>query len=538
MRDAYRSGDLVSSWLDRKNFCSPGSSSVPMFGGMSRTVTRILLILLCCGRTLAAQDPVRADTAAVRDTTASAIDSARGSTVAEAGSLRDKREFTAAAEMLRDILLREPDNGDAARMLAQTLYWLGNPRAARALYEESMRKHPGDFTLRLEYARMLVETLDDARAIEILTPLLDLPEARGRAASLTGTLYYWNGEYTRAKRYFSVALAADSGLVDARRQLSEIQAASAPWVVVGASGLSDDQPLDRIEGELEGGLYLNPLATVSAMVRPMYFSTTDVTSLTAVVADAGVSLSIPSARLETRFGGGVVQRSDSGASPDWTARAALTLRLPAHAFIEAQADRSAYFWTAGSVSVPSMTERAAIVAGLTHPREWVAESAYRIERHEDGNQIRSAYAWMLAPILRSSGASVGAGYSISWQDSDETTFTGVYFPYYTPENIVTHSAITAVTLRPSPKSTFRLNGSYGFFAREDAPVLLPSLAIDNLIWFDRRDFKPWNAHASYETALSSGTSLTFAIQSMKTAFYRATSGGIRFTYRFRQRTVR
>ena len=473
----------------------------------------------------------------VRDTTRMAADSVRGPTVAEAASLRDRREFAAAAEMLRVILLREPENGDAARMLAQTLYWLGDSRGARALYEERMQKHPGDFTLRLEYARMLVETRADTRAMDILTPLLDVPEARGRAAALTGTLYYWNGEYTRAKRHFIDALAADTGLFDARRQLSEINVASSPWIVVGASGLSDDQPLDRLQGEIEGGFYLNPLTTLSATARPMYFSTTDVASLTAVVADAGISLSIPSSRLETRFGGGVVQRFDSGASPDWTGRASVTLRLPSHVFIEAHADRSPYFWTAGSVSVPSMTERAAIVAGLANPREWLAESAYRIERHEDGNQVRTAYAWMLVPLVRASGASFGAGYSISWQDSDESRYGGTYFPYYTPENILTHSVLTSVTLRPSPKGTFRLNGSYGFAAREDAPRLVGVIELNQPIAFVRRDFKPWNAQASYETALSDATSLTFAVQSMKTAFYRATSGGLRFTYRFRQRTA-
>jgi hypothetical protein len=131
---------------------------------------------------------------------------------------------------------------------------------------------------------------------------------------------------------------------------------------------------------------------------------------------------------------------------------------------------------------------------------------------------------------------VSAGYSISRQDSDTSTFSTVYSPYYTPENILTNTLIAAVAVRPSPKATLRFHGGYGFAAREDAPMLLPSPGNVGLVTFARREFKPWDAHVAYETALSSGASVTLAAQSMKTAFYRATSGSVSFTYRFRQGT--
>jgi cytochrome c-type biogenesis protein CcmH/NrfG len=53
------------------------------------------------------------------------------SAVAEAVALRDRGEMREAASRLRAHLAQFPDDGDAARLLAQTLYWLRNVAGAR-----------------------------------------------------------------------------------------------------------------------------------------------------------------------------------------------------------------------------------------------------------------------------------------------------------------------------------------------------------------------------------------------------------------------
>ena len=515
-----------------------------MFGGMSRTVS-FGLALLCLASQAGAQDSTLI------------VDSARivpaaVQSVSSAISLRDSGDLTGAAAMLRAILEREPDNGDAARHLAQLLYWLKDVPAATSLYEAGLLKHPGDFSLRLDYGRMLVETRSDARAIEVLTPLLAIPDAAPRAATLIGTLRYWQGDLSGAAGAFESALAANPALPDARRQLDEIRMVAAPWMTVGIGGLHDDQPLDRIDGEAEGGIFLDPLTSISARLRAMRFGFEDEQfacpggsgpgsgggcNTNIFIADAGVSHYLPAARLDMRARAGAVMRSFGEPASDWIARGSLRLRLTRDVSIEATGERAPYFATESSLLLPVMTNAGSGKLALSHPRGWLGEAAFRMERFSDANTVRSAYAWSLAPVVRQEQVTVRVGYSIASQDASESRFTGTYRPYYTPENILSQSGLAHLSVRPHPRTTITVRGSYAFSAREDAPTLRPGPG-NPVVMFERRSFSPWDAFASLDTELSRGVTLSASVESMKTAFYHASSAGVRMSYRFLPRIER
>jgi Tfp pilus assembly protein PilF len=515
-----------------------------MFGGMSRTVLKVLALMCLAGQAGAQDSTLVVDSARIVP--------APVQSVASAIALRDSGDLPGAAVMLRAVLESEPDNGDAARHLAQLLYWLKDVPAATSLYEASLLKHPGDFTLRLDYGRMLVETRSDARAIEVLTPLLALPEAASRAATLIGTLRYWQGDLSRAARAFESALAADPASPEARRQLDEIRTVSAPWITLGVGGLHDDQPLDRIDGLAEVGIFLNPLTSVSAHVRALRFGFEDEQfacpggsgpgldggcNTNIFIADAGVSHYLTAARLETRARGGAVMRSFGEPASEWIAQGSLRLRLTRDLSIEARGDRAPYFATESSMLLPVMTSSGSGRLALSHPRGWLGEAAFRLERFPDANTVRSAYAWSLAPVVRQEQVTLRVGYSIASQDADETRFTGTYRPYYTPENILSQSGLAHLSIRPHPRTTITARGSYAFSAREDAPTLRPGLG-NPVLMFERRSFNPWEAFASLDTELSRGLTFSASIESMETAFYRASSAGVRMSYRFLPRIER
>ena len=81
----------------------------------------------------------------------------------QAQRLRDAGDLAAAARIFRAQLTQQPDNGDAARLLAQTLYWLKDIEGATTVYDAALARHPQDTTLRLQYGRMLAETEQRAR---------------------------------------------------------------------------------------------------------------------------------------------------------------------------------------------------------------------------------------------------------------------------------------------------------------------------------------------------------------------------------------
>ena len=491
----------------------------PMFGGMSRTV--VLIAGLACfvsASRLEAQDSV-------------VVDSAARISVEVAIAERDSGRFEHAAGILRQVLEREPDNGDAGRLLAQTLYWMKDTAGARILYERGIRQHPADWSLRLDYARMLVETRRDARALELLTELQSVAEARARAATLMGTLRYWQGDFARAARSFEVGIAADPASSEAVRQLAEIRSVAAPWISAGAAGLHDDQPLDRLGGELEAGWFANPATALSARVRPMYFSNDDVESATIVAADAGFSHYAHAARLETRVAAGAATRTGDQSWTEWIARGSLKLRLPASAYIEARAERGPYLATTSSLSQLVTSAAGAFALGIEHPRGWLGETGFSVERFDDHNSVRSAYVWALAPVFRNEEASVSVGYAFGFQDADESRFMVQYIPYYTPANVVSHSAVGSMRIRVSPGASLSIRGSHAVYAREDVPVLL-GIPGPITLAFQRVSFAPWDAHVSLDSAISRSWTLSANLDAMKTAFYQATTAGVRATYRF------
>ncbi|MGI9043390.1 MAG: tetratricopeptide repeat protein [Gemmatimonadaceae bacterium] len=454
--------------------------------------------------------------------------------LARAEQLRNSGDFAQAAGILRQLLASEPGNGDAARLLAQTLYWLGDVPGATAVYERAIATHPHDTAVRLDYAQMLVETRNDARAAAILEPLIANRDTRGRAATLAGTMLYWQGDLARAATRFRMALAADPDEADARRQLDEIRAMSAPWITIGAGGLNDDQPLDRIEGEVEAGLFINPLLSVAARVRPRRFDIGTPDTYDVVAGEVELSHFAPAARLETRLAAGGVNHSAGDGSRTWTGRGQLRFRLPNHLSVEARGERAPYLWTAASIENPVMTETGTVAAALNRPDGWLGEGGVRREQFPDQNSVTSAYAWLLAPVLRTPQARASIGYSVASQDAKETRFNGRYDPYYTPEGIVSHSALASIALLPTPRTTITARGALGFHATERAPRLIASgawIGAYDLV-FEQRSFTPWDAHLTFSGAVSDAVTLSASVDRMQTAFYAATSGSVRLSYRF------
>ena len=469
--------------------------------------------------------------------------------VLEAQRLRDLGDLKSAVSLLRAEVSRMPDNGDATRLLAQTLYWLKDIPGAQAVYKTALVQHPEDSTLRLQYARMLAETGKHRQARQLLATLLPIPATRAEAETLLGQLAHWEGDLTKARRFFMDALAENPNLEVAKRELREIQDSTAPWVRVSLGGSHDDQPLDRLALAIDSGWFATPLTKLSARVQPMQFW---INGAPRSVGESEVAISnyTPRMRLETEMAGGSVFRSLNGAAWDWTGRAALGLRLPEHVTVRGRIERSPYVWTQASLNTPVMVQNA---TGLIHwddPRGWLGEAAYQQEHYVDNNTIRTEYAWLLAPLVHHAGVKLQSGYSFSANDANQSRFVlaqpnqpyapgdprfnnaGVYAPYYTPNHQLIHSAIAALTIPTGRGVTFQLNGSYAIRATQDAPFFTATSG-QTVLKFAPATFSPWNVRGSFAIPVSNGLTLEPTGEAGHTAFYSWAAGGFQIAYHFK-----
>jgi hypothetical protein len=468
--------------------------------------------------------------------------------VAEAQRLRDAGEFAAAAELLRAQVAEKPEDGDAARLLAQTLYWLKDFAGARAVYEIAVVRHPEDTTLRLQYARMLAETSERARARELLKPLLGVEATQAEAGTLLGTLAYWEGDLTTARTFFEGALRENQNQEEAGRQLGEILAITAPWVRTSSGLWHDNQPFGRLTMGLEAGWFATPLTELTARVQPMGYGI-DGSVRTAGVAEAAVAHYTPRARLETELAAGGVRHTLSSNGWDWTGRAGVGFRLPGHVALRVRIERGPYLSTKSSLNTPVMVRT---VGGRLHwddPKGWLGEVAYEQQRYPDDNAIRTTSGWLLAPLIHSRILGVQAGYAIAASNATASRFVlaqpnqpylpsdprfstaGRYAPYYTPNHLVTHSAAAALTLGPARGATFRFGGSYAVRATDDEPFFAVSGG-RALLSNRSRLFSPWEAHTSLKITLRDGLTLEPAGEIGRGAFYSWAAGSIQVTYHF------
>jgi tetratricopeptide (TPR) repeat protein len=474
------------------------------------------------------------------------------SAIAEARRLRDAGQFVAAADLLRRELVARPADGEASRMLAETLYWLHDRAGSRTVYDAHLARHPQDTTARLSYARMLAEIGDFARARETVEPLHDNPAVRVDAQVLLGTIAYWSGDFTTAIRRFEQALALAPDHQVAARSLREIRSATGPWIRVRLQTHDDDQPLDSRRFGMEAGWFVTPLSSIKVRFDPRQHSVTSGSTTDTLTADALWSTYLPAHRMDLALRGGIHRRQNQD-SPEWIGGVAVGVRLPTHLSLRAAIDRDPYLHTLASLDQPVFVRTTAATARLQSPSGWLGEAGIQQQRFADGNTVGSVFAWQLVPLVFQPRFMLQAGYAFSREHADESRFglatpapfppgnapfstAGKYAPYYTPSHLVKHAVTAAASVSSTGGTTLRVSGSYGFRATEDAPVLyLDGVGVQRT--FYSRSFHPQSAQGSLDVPVGRSLTLSFSGETGRTAFYRWTSAALEVTYRRRPATA-
>jgi hypothetical protein len=485
-------------------------------------------------------------------TVMAAAASAQPDPLREAQRLRETGDYAAASRLLQAQVAAHPDDGEAMRLLAQTLYWMRDVAAADRTYRLAIDRHPADHRVRLDYARMLLETGDRTRARALLRALRTIPEAEAEADTLLGTLSYWEGDLTAAEQLFSEALRLNPGQPDAGRQLRELQRAAAPWVRITPAFWHDDQPVNRQVAGVEAGWFATPVTPVRLIVNPSRYRAGE-RSFAMWSSEVDVRHFLPALRLDTEVAAGVLRRNIAGGRSEWTGRGVIGIRVSPEVKLQATVERAPYLRTAASLGTPVSTDVAAGELHWTGRRGWLGHAAFQRQQYPDDNVVRTAYGWILAPVLRRPALDLQAGYAVAADDAAESRFVpvdparsagsriiginlaGEYAPYYTPARVIRHSATAALTGRISPRATVRASGSHAVHATEDAPTFVASASGPQRI-FVRRDFTPWELRTSLDVDTSTNLTIGLMVETGRGSFYEWTNGGVQITYRFTGRS--
>jgi hypothetical protein len=341
-------------------------------------------------------------------------------------------------------------------------------------------------------------------------------------------------------------LAAPAGVLHAQYRPT--------WLIGEVRAQNDDQPRGALHGRLEYGRYLSANVTAALILaghqvrghRAQPAAGASDTGTTAAEPGIAATLGIPAARVGLAASGRTLLGAPGGGTPAlWHAQAGLGLGAGISLRIRGARDR--YLWTAASVDTLVLVRSYELAVDRAAAPGWAGELAARREDFGDANPVSTIYGWLLAPLSRSERQSMRVGYALGWQNAEYSNWVpagqlppaqpfagrqlpGRYAPYYTPKQVLTHSAVAAVS-RAVGASWLSMDGAVGVHATEQVPTLredgaaAPALQVD----FHQRRFTPFRAAIGWTRPLDDATSLTLGASYSRTAYYGLGSARLTIT---------
>ena len=407
-----------------------------------------------------------------------------------AKDLLSRGKMRNASSMLESWRRANPPDAGALWLYARSEFWRKKFGASLQLYREAIAVEPGNLYLYLDYAETALQAGRYALADSLLKNLGRYELSDPYAQYVQAKYHFWAGDFKQA---LTLARSSQEAAPKPETEALFQSIAGARQLRLHAGGtfITDDQPLQRFDARLRTGKYLNQFLDVQAEGALQFFEPESgpVTGRSVQVSNLA---RMGKSGAEIEIGVGAFQLGDF--LSDWTGRLQLTQRLPARLSLAVRAERLPYLWTL-----------AAIDTGLTFHQtfaaiEWKekhglwANAGIQADWFADGNQVLTAWGWVLSPALKTGPASFRIGYSYSITDSKENRFVsikplanildpfdpeaeigGIFQPYFTPEQMRVHFGIAQAEWQVSRHLALTVHAKYGFAAR----AMNPYLFLDN-----------------------------------------------------------
>ncbi len=425
-----------------------------------------------------------------------------------ADQLIAKKKFRKAGNLYTAYLKHNPKDLNAMWKLAQVKFWLGNFKKSDDYYKASLKIAPGNDYLRLNYIHSLSDMDKTDQADKMLTDMELAGKDYSDMSLLRAKLKFYKGDYKEAEAYMRKSLNAEKNNAEAHDLDGQIEVAKAPLLAFNLGYATDDQPLTAVISTIRFENYFNKYADLYLICDEYHFMQDKVSD--APWVRVGDKMFFPKAGLHVNIGAGIMQFPVKNET-SWSANLSLNQKLSPQFDLSLSGEHVPYLDTKTSVdSNISVTKVSAMLNW--HLRNWSAQAAVLNSTYPYGNtsnNVSGAYGWVLVPVIQFPHGRLSVGYSISYSSSNYNTFTaeyaapnisGIYNPYFTPNQLFINSGLLALNLNPSKKVSINFSGDVGY-GTIDAPYLF--LNKDNAIerGFATQTFTPVNATAAFNFQL-------------------------------------
>ncbi len=438
---------------------------------------------------------------------------AKSDTFSIAKKLIANKKFGKAGKVLKRYSASHPKDVNATWLLAQVNLYAGNYKRSDAYYQSAIKAQPANDYLKLNYIHSLADMGKSDRAETMLFALENNNVDYSDISMLHARLNYYGGDNKRAAAYMKKVMQYTDKKDEAYELNDLIENARAAKISLNESYLSDNQPVNILTSTIRLEKNFNRSLGLFVECNDYHFMQTTTTD--APWLKIGDRLFMPKAGLHFNIGGGILQ-FPYNKTIAWTVELGLNKTISPQFDVDINIDRSPYFGTRASIDTTIMTTR---FAGMLnwHKNNWLGQAAFLNNSFEGSNNVYSAYAYVLVPVVAFSNGKLQAGISTSYSNSTESRYravnsladiitnynpsvpiAGVYAPYFTPDNMMINSALLSFTISPSKKTDIYLNGDAGSGSIQNPYVYLDKNSSGTVFLnrgFSTEHFTPYSASA-------------------------------------------
>ena len=471
-----------------------------------------------------------------------------------AKQLRSKGKIHKSYKILKKAYSDHPDNLNVAWLTAQTAFWANRIGRSRQIYEKAILSSPKNLYLQLDYAKMLVNTADFMKAIPLLNVYLSYDSTNAQALTALSRAYFWMLKYPYAGLLVTKAHKSDPKYPDASSLIRDISLARAPYLKISAGYCSDDQPLQTLSTTVGAGFYFNPLSSFHFTFQSP-FLIREGKMVNAYIFDIGNSSFFSKANMTIGIDAGVV-KFPVKSNYTWTGNFEIDKTFIKHLVLSLSVQRNPYFTTLSSIDSMVIQHHFTGSIGWNDQNKWNGQIAAEAFAYPlDHNLTYTGYAWVFAPPIKFSVFRLRFGYGYNYSNSQKNRYvstktleeiiagfstnsiiTGVYNPYYTPNDQQIHSLLLSFTSHPLKWLDLSLNANAGFYATTQVPYLyLDKNANDSTILktgFSSATFLPLTLRLQALIKVSDCIHIQAEYTYMKTYYYTSQYAGIGINIRF------
>ena len=235
-------------------------------------------------------------------------------------------------------------------IFAQTAYRAKRFGLSEQYYRIALQISPNDHVLKLDFAKSLVNSGDFGNASKLLNEYTAADINNPEAWLYLAMIDNWKGEPVKAVKLLDNLIVHLPGYQPAKKLREEIHDDISPWIQLGTTYSSDDQPMKIMDPEVTAGLYRNHFLGLDFKIETP-FSIKDPVHFFAIGISAGNNFHLPGVNMNLYVNAGLFDHTSLN-SLSWTGRLKVEKIFFRKLHIWAEAKRMPYYSTTGSLSLP------------------------------------------------------------------------------------------------------------------------------------------------------------------------------------------